>query len=93
MKAEFVAIETVTVEVKDIVIDENALKASARAIYQPKLKGNDVAERGEFFFSLSMQCDGENDMKISHIIEFMDLKWTEKYVEKVGLIGKELGLA
>ena len=93
MAAEFAAIDTCSVEVKDVVIDENVLKASARAIYQPKLKGNDMAEQGEFFFSLTMQDNGDGELKIGHIIEFMDLKWTEMYVEKVGRIGKELGLA
>jgi hypothetical protein len=93
MAPEFAVINTCTVDVKDIVIDEKALKASARAIYRPWLKGSDVAEQGEFFFSLTMQKIGEKDMKISHIVEFMDLKWTEKYVEKVGQVGKELGIA
>ncbi|KAH8666981.1 hypothetical protein BX600DRAFT_462998 [Xylariales sp. PMI_506] len=93
MAPEFAAIDTCTVEVRDVVIDENVLKASARAIYRPKLKGTGAAEQGEFFFSLTMLQNKDGELKISHIIEFMDLKWTEMYVEKVGRIAKELGSA
>ncbi|KAJ5894316.1 hypothetical protein N7495_006007 [Penicillium taxi] len=92
MTPELAAMESCTVEVKDVVVDEHALKASARVVYHPKLKGTDAAERGEFSFCFTFQKDEEGQLKVCELVEFMELKWTEMYVGKIASVVKELDI-